>query len=299
MVFYQNDTDLNNKELMFTKEPFSCSLGSYNKIPYSYPSHWHDFIELLFVRKGYLRATLRNSNIIVKENELLVIMPGEPHSLANDGDGIYENFVIKIDSVFLRNTLFDSHEVSKIYPYLFNLSGGSFHCSTEELKKTGILPEINKFMTELGKKDTGYTLSVHARLLDITVWLLRRWNIYSNSVQKTDDFSVYVRMQPILNLINEQCHTKISNREMAEKMNMSVYYFCHIFKKLTGYSFHNYILKLRIDKAIKQLISTKDSVKEIAYQVGYEDTNYFVKVFKKEIGISPNKYRKEHASSQQ
>jgi len=301
MAFYQNDTDLNNKELMFTKEPFSCSLGSYNKIPYSYPSHWHEFMELIFVRKGYLRATFKNTSLTVNENELLVIMPGESHSFENDGDGLYENFVIKMDSVFIRNTVFDSLEVSKVYPYLFNLpgggGGGTFLYNAEELKNSGILEVIKKFVTELQEKETGYTLSIRACLLDITAWLLRRWNNSSLPAQNTEYYSVYFKMQPVFNLINEQYQKNITTQEAADKINMSVHHFCRLFKKLTGYSFHNYIRKLRIDKAIKQLLTTSDSIKQISYAVGYNNESFFIRVFREDIGMSPEKYRKKYITS--
>ena len=86
----QKSVDPKSKEKMHSREPFFCFLGRYVNEVYHYNPHWHDFTELLFVRKGYLRTKLRNIMLTIDEGELLVVMPGELHSFENDGDGILE-----------------------------------------------------------------------------------------------------------------------------------------------------------------------------------------------------------------
>jgi len=297
MALNQKETDQNNKELMFSKEPFHCDYGRQNK-PYYYHPHWHDFLELLFIKKGYLHATLRNTQLTINEGELLVIMPGEVHSFENEGDGVLENFVIHVDSVFLHNAIFDSKELSKIYPYLFSSwTPSSFLCGAEEMKKSGILTIINNLLSETKKMELAYTLAIRAGLLEIFVWLLRRWDQYSHPVSEAGNFSICMRLQPVIDFIKDQYAKKITTKEMADKMYMSVYHFCRLFKKLTGYSFHNYLRSVRIVEAIKLLLSKDLSVKEIAFMVGYNDVNFFVRVFKKETGMPPDKYRKKFAPS--
>ncbi|MDR0473945.1 MAG: AraC family transcriptional regulator, partial [Treponema sp.] len=270
---------------MFSKDPFFCASGRWAHKPYYYHPHWHDFMELLFVRKGYLRATLKNTELTIKKGEFLVVMPGEIHSFVNEGEGIFENFVVHIDSVFLHNAVFDSYELSKIYPYIFSSwSPHSFLCDTEEIKKGGIQSVVDNLYSEFQKKELGYTLSIRASLLEIFVWLLRRWNVYFHPTSEPSNFSICIRMQPVLDLIKEQYHENLTTKGMADKMCMSVYHFCRLFKKLTGYNFHDYLRSLRIVEAIKLLLSSDECVKQIAYQVGYDDVNYFVRVFKKETG---------------
>jgi AraC-like DNA-binding protein len=288
----------NNKELMFSKAPFFCSCGRYAHVPYYYHPHWHDFMELLYIRKGSVRATLMNTEITLNKGELLVVMPGELHSFMNEGEGVFENFVVHIDSVFFHNAVFDTHELSKIYPYIFSSRAPPFFlCSNEEMKKNGILHVVNALYSEFRKQDLGYTLSIRAGLLEIFVWLLRRWNLYSQPALDTGNYSICIRMQPILDLIKEQYHNNLTTQGMADKMYMSVCHFCRLFKKLTGYSFHDYLRSLRIVEAIKLLLSSNDCIKKIASHVGYDDVNYFDRVFKKATGMSPDKYRKKYQFS--
>ena len=295
MIFSQKSTEKNEKELIQTGEPFFCTWGTYPSL-YSYFPHWHDYIELLFIRKGYINVTLRNTTVFtMNEGDLLVIMPGELHSMSNDGKCLFENFVIHIESVFFHNAIFDSKELSKIYPYMFNSwTPRYFHFNAEEVKKSGILAIGNRLYTEYNKKELGYTISIRAGILDIFVWLIRKWNQQFKKVSDSGRFSVGVRMQPVLEIIKEHYRENLTTKEMANKMNMSVFHFCRLFKKLTGNNFHNYLQSLRVVESIKLLLSGDESIKKIASMVGYSDENYYIRVFKAETGMTPDKYRKNY-----
>ncbi|WP_251552281.1 response regulator [Neobacillus muris] len=78
----------------------------------------------------------------------------------------------------------------------------------------------------------------------------------------------------------------------AESLQVSSVYLSRTFKKELGISFVSYITKLRIKKASLLLVSTDLSILEIAEQVGYDTQHYFSTAFKKEVGVSPNQYRK-------
>lgn len=83
----------------------------------------------------------------------------------------------------------------------------------------------------------------------------------------------------------------ISVTDIAEVMHFNPRYLMRAFKKKTEMSIVEYITKVRIDKAKELLKETKLPVKEIASMVGYADYAYFTRVFKKEVGTSPNQYR--------
>ena len=70
-----------------------------------------------------------------------------------------------------------------------------------------------------------------------------------------------------------------------------------MFKKETGESFVAYLTDLRMERASRLLIETNEKSYMIARQVGYTDPNYFSYVFKRRFGVSPSKYRTEHADS--
>ncbi|MFC4102708.1 helix-turn-helix domain-containing protein [Paenibacillus xanthanilyticus] len=84
----------------------------------------------------------------------------------------------------------------------------------------------------------------------------------------------------------------VNRDQMARICSMSVSYFSLLFKKITGYSYVNYVHKVRMDKAKILLRSGLAPISEVAFEVGYQDPLYFSKLFSREVGLSPREYRK-------
>ena len=87
----------------------------------------------------------------------------------------------------------------------------------------------------------------------------------------------------------------LSLDSICEVLGVSNSYFSTIFKKETGSSFISYLTDYRMDRASCLLIETNEKSYMIAKKVGYTDPNYFSYVFKRRFGVSPSKYRTEHA----
>lgn len=68
--------------------------------------------------------------------------------------------------------------------------------------------------------------------------------------------------------------------------------FRKLFKEQTGKSPGEYLRDMRMNLAARRLLLSAESVNDIAYSVGYEDANFFIRVFKKYFGVTPNQYRK-------
>lgn len=83
----------------------------------------------------------------------------------------------------------------------------------------------------------------------------------------------------------------ISMQEVARTMNYSEAYFCKLFKQFFGKNFTAYLTEYRIETAKKLLQTPTVNIKEIGKAVGYADSNYFAKVFKRVTGESPSEYR--------
>jgi two-component system, response regulator YesN len=95
----------------------------------------------------------------------------------------------------------------------------------------------------------------------------------------------------VRNFIKENIKKELELEKVASNFGLSVYYFSRTFKEVTGTNFSDYINKCRIDIAKELLSNGEMNVKEVCYKVGYNDPNYFSKVFKKYEGISPVNYK--------
>jgi AraC-like DNA-binding protein len=83
----------------------------------------------------------------------------------------------------------------------------------------------------------------------------------------------------------------ISLGQVARAVNTSTFYFCKMFKKVTGINFTDYVSRQRIESAKNLLLNPNLRVSEIAYEVGFQSLTHFNRVFKKIIGQSPTEYR--------
>jgi len=83
----------------------------------------------------------------------------------------------------------------------------------------------------------------------------------------------------------------IALQDVAVAMNYSDAYFCKLFKQCFDKSFVSYLTWYRVEKAKELLADVLVNVKEISISVGYRDSNYFTKVFKRLVGVTPSEYR--------
>ncbi|MGI8386481.1 response regulator [Robertmurraya sp. P23] len=111
---------------------------------------------------------------------------------------------------------------------------------------------------------------------------------YVNHYEKLESDTI----QQIKQYIIDHSHEDISLDALAKKVGLSPIYISKMFKEKLGINYIDFLTECRIEKAKKLMCDPEKSIKEITFEVGYHDPNYFSKVFKKMVAVSPNKYRK-------
>lgn len=94
-----------------------------------------------------------------------------------------------------------------------------------------------------------------------------------------------------LEYIHQNSHMDISLKQLSDITYMSVFHFSRLFKKTTGFSPHEYILKRRLSNAKQLLLYSELAISEIAYTTGFKSLNTFTKAFKKMEAVTPSEYR--------
>ena len=95
----------------------------------------------------------------------------------------------------------------------------------------------------------------------------------------------------ILKYIEENYPKDISLRIISEEFHLNANYISQLIKSETGLTYTQYLTELRIGKAKDLLKSDSMSLAEISEAVGFNDYFYFIKKFKKAVGVTPGKYR--------
>lgn len=97
-----------------------------------------------------------------------------------------------------------------------------------------------------------------------------------------------------LKFIENHYNENIKMDDVAKNVNISYHYFSKMFKQQTGKNFTDYLTDLRIEKSMDMLEKTQKSIKDISLELGYNDSNYFCKIFKRITGLTPTEYRLEN-----
>jgi two-component system response regulator YesN len=101
---------------------------------------------------------------------------------------------------------------------------------------------------------------------------------YGDAVQKACDY------------ISSHYQEEIQLQQIAGHVHLSRTYFSELFKKETGMNFNEYLMHIRIEKAKSILKGSPIKISDLSVQVGYASTSYFIKVFRKHVGMSPYEY---------
>ena len=104
-----------------------------------------------------------------------------------------------------------------------------------------------------------------------------------------DEEEVYVKR--IKTIVADNIDKQISLASIADSLSMNASYCSTLFKQATGENLFTYITRVRMEKAMQLLKETHLKVYEIAELCGYSESKYFISVFKKQTGMTPNEYR--------
>ena len=145
--------------------------------------------------------------------------------------------------------------------------------------------KLNKILAAYLKKVIFYEVELSGLISQVLAECLRCLKL--NALNRRD--SVF---DDVFEYIHENCHRRLTNKEIAETFGYNPNYISDLLKISTGLSLHRYLLNVRIEKAIELLESGDRAVGMIAEECGFYDIYHFSKAFKTATGVSPTKYRK-------
>jgi two-component system, response regulator YesN len=203
--------------------------------------------------------------LIEKEKELLsAIKNGD----RQESSRLFESYLKAIDES-------SHHQLQMVKVYLEDF----FRLLTRQLKELGLNED---FQLSFQMLETSLQVKEYARVhLTAVQNRIGEW-------RSTDLNGLLLQAKDYM----DRHYSKgISLDDVAEKAGVSSYYLSKLFKDRFKITFIDYLTTLRIEKAKEYLLHPGLSLKEIAFDVGYKDPNYFSRVFKKETGWSPSEFR--------
>ena len=270
--------------------PVGIFFNSFEKPCSAFPNHWHDHLEFLFVQSGEGVFECDFVPYQVKPGDLIVVNSGELHSGYTLSPS-FSYYCIIVDPTLIQSSFTDLCDIKYISPITQNLIQFNNRISED----TVIIESINRIISEHEQQSIGYELSIKAEIYRALVLLIRK---EARETLSSDAYKVrqneLLRLGPVLQYIEEHYSEKINGEQLANLISISYYHFCRLFKQATGKTVTEYINKVRIKNSIDMLNNTNLNITEISLATGFTDINYFIRLFKTHIGITPLVFRSQH-----
>jgi AraC-like DNA-binding protein len=253
-----------------------------------FPYHQHPEFEITIVISGNGRRVTDDFIEPFQEGEIVIVPPNIPHgwvyekSLCNDG--MKENACWQFS-----NDYFD--KLSQFSPE-FNIMIDFYRSLNQCIKVTNeTANSIHKLLLDFPNQ----TEAVGSMTLLQTLYLVSHSGDY-RFIGENEFCGIKIhknqkRLQAIHKYIVENYHNKITLNEIASVASMNKTSFCLFFKKARNQSFASYLIDFRLQVACTMLSRTDKKISDISYAIGFGDTPYFNRAFKKKYGISPSQFR--------
>ena len=257
----------------------------------SFPWHWHPEIELTWIMSGQIEYFVNDKKYLLKEGEGLFCNSNSLHSgYMKDGkDCNYLSVTFHPRFIYgYENSLLQTKYVDFITS---NESWHSLMLGTETDWHQDIIGQIQDIYQMSKTPPPDYELKVHLILAGI--WQRLYLYYVSLPVSGYRPKKHLARLKDILSFVQEHYAQELTLDEIAEHVNICKSECCRFFKKYMKMTIFEYILFLRVQNSLP-LLREGESVTKIASMTGFSTPAYYGQIFKRYMGCSPSKYRREH-----
>ena len=210
----------------------------------------------------------------VKEGNMFILFPGEWHNYKPNKSTGWTEYWIGFKG--------------RIIDYQFE---NGFFKKSKPILNIGIQDDV----VQLYKRAIEISQKQNAGFQQMLAGIVNQLLGYAYSLDKHlsfEDLEVTNQINKAKILMSENLQTKVTPEEIAQSINMSYSWFRHLFKQYTGFAPNQYILELKMQKCKELLTNTHLSIKEIAYESGFDNPEYLSRLFKTKENMTPLAYRR-------
>ena len=251
---------------------------------YNMPFHWHKEMELIRILEGSITISLDSVFLTTHAGDLILIEEGVIHG-GTPEHCVYECAVF--DAGLLAHTdackryvrLMTRHQI-QLYHYF----------QADEPRFAPLLAATERLFPAIAYPHAGSELLTLGALYEFFGRLFEGECYVESPVESVSLRRKMDVLKPVLEYIDTHYASPISLADLSRLAGMSPKYFCRFFKAALHRTPMDYLNYYRIEQACRILTTTELPVTEAAYRCGFNDSSYFVKTFRKYMGISPRAY---------
>lgn len=248
--------------------------------------HFHNSYEIIYIVEGKIELTINNRLYTAHNGCIIFISNLESHEL-KVLQYPYKRYFILLDPNYFQ-TILNEPIIASIFkhrPTQFN------HIIKLSYTDTAYLSSVINNMYEESISEKAFkeiTLRSYLSLLFI--------HLYRNYGSSFPLTTLNKQMETVIEIqkhVEDHFMEDLTLHELANLFYIDMYYLSHLFKKVTGFSFKEYLILQRITKAKQILFYTYDDITQVGINSGFNNVNHFIRIFKKYEGMTPYQYRKK------
>jgi len=257
---------------------------------YTIRPHSHKEIEVYYVHSGSVKHAVGNRLYFLKAGDLLLINKEVQHKVEHEDfvRNPVHRVVVRFETSLIPKKNFDR----KVSPLGFLQNTAAIRITLNKGDRAEATYLFNKLLNEMIIQNLGYRNLVVNYLLTFLVLTNRAFKSVDRKAepQEGSGRKTVETIDQVLTYIENNLSSKLSLRDLANKASLSLFHFSRLFKNVTGWAPHQYIMNKRILEAKSMLSNTDEKVTSISYKLGFELSS-FINTFKKESGVTPSQYR--------
>ncbi|MCM3171396.1 AraC family transcriptional regulator [Paenibacillus sp. MER 99-2] len=252
------------------------------------PLHWHDELQFVYVMQGKGLFRVNQEEIVVPKGNGIFINSGSMHMAEDIGErNVCKYICLNLSPQFILPA---ELYMKFVHPYVTATNVPYLLIRGDQSWGVKILEAIQVLKQNLRDQPLHYELDISAQLL--TIW---KQFISNGCLLEYDpnEMTRNLRMKGMLEWIHLHYAEPIKLEDIAKAGQLSRSETCRYFKQMLRTTPIHYVMDYRIRKSLELLQLPEMSITEIAYQVGFNSTSYYINQFGKIMNTTPLKFRRE------
>jgi AraC-like DNA-binding protein len=252
--------------------------------------HWHEEIQFSLVTRGEIAFRVGGGEYRLQEGEGIFINSERLHTARPVGDPESSYLCLDFHPRLLGFFSGSVQEQKYVQPYVSRSALEMSVLRREEGWQKEILDRLEEVARLYDEAAYGYEVRIAAAINLIWLSLLehRREDLPAFSDRSND------LARQVMAYLGEHYASPVRLADVAKRVGFSESECCRLFKQVTGETIFAYLRALRISRSIELLGGTDRSVSEIAYETGFCGASYYIESFRREMGLTPLKYREQN-----
>ncbi|WP_299157598.1 AraC family transcriptional regulator [uncultured Tenacibaculum sp.] len=243
-------------------------------------THRHDFFFVLAIEKGNGEHQIDFTSYAILNYSVFILRPGQVHQLILKKES--KGYLMAFDNSFYAPK-------EKLKKEMLSIVSRNNYYKLETEIYNRLIPILECILSEYSNKKIMFRDNIKANL-DLFFIELFRQTKNSDTLTKNNSYDIST-LEKLLKLLDIHFYKNKQVSYYANQLNLSTYQLNSITKKALGKSCSQLINERTLLEAKRYLVATSNQINEISYHLGYDDTSYFIRFFRKQTGLTPAIFR--------